>query len=391
MTVQDFAGFGAGGDDYFEIRRDDGSVLAASPSLHRPAGQLLASAGGAGGAGMRGGWLSDGRPARFFVERFQPKDDDHNEYRDLILIAASPTRQLRRSLFALGSVIAGVGALAMLVAALLLRVVLVRSLRPLDSLGRQVAEIPVSRLDQRLELAGQPDELLPLGASLNAWLDRMEASFERERRFSSHAAHELRTPLAELKAIAEIGVTWPDEANPERFREMISVVDELEALVAKLSLLASSDAGARPVRMEAVDLRATVEAAIEWETAAADERGIAIRREITDGDFQADAVLWGGILHNLIGNSVAHAPVGSEVTVVATPGFLRVSNPAPDLSPDDLERLFERFWRKDTSHRGDRHSGLGLSIVKASVTLLDGTVGARLSGGTLEMEAHWRH
>ncbi|MES2438322.1 MAG: ATP-binding protein [Verrucomicrobiota bacterium] len=392
LTVQDFAGFGSGGDDYFEIRRGDRSVMVASPSLKLPGAALMPEfeAPPHSEARLVSGTLADGRPARFFIQRFVPKDDDKREYHDLCLIAASPRRELLFSLWVLGSVIGGVGALVMALTVPVLRAVLTRGLRPLESLGRQVQGIPVSRLDQRLDLAGQPEELVPLGGSLNAWLGRMEASFERERRFSSHAAHELRTPLSELRMMAELGATWPDQATPERCAEMIKVVDELEALLEKLSLLARADAGSQPVELAEVDLAGTIATALDRFAPAASAKNLTIEPEVEAGPFRTDPVLWSTILQNLLGNAVSHAPAGSRIRLAASPSRLCVSNPAPDLDGRDLDKLFERFWRKDPSHRGESHSGLGLSIVRACVGLLGGTVQPALSGdGRFEVEIIW--
>ncbi|MES2923052.1 MAG: ATP-binding protein [Verrucomicrobiota bacterium] len=392
LTVQDFAGFGSGGEDYFEIRRGDGSVLVASPSMASAGIDLLGDPDLPPGeqADLRSGKLGDSRPARFYLQRFVPKDDDAAEYRDLHLIVASPTRELNNSLLVLASVIAGVGTLVLALSVPVLRAVLTRSLRPLESLGRQVREIPVSRLDQRLDLAGQPEELVPLGSSLNAWLGRMEASFERERRFSSHAAHELRTPLAELRIMADLGATWPDQATPERCGEMIKVINELESLLEKLSLLARADAGSQQVELAPLDLAASTGAAIERFTASATAKNLTLHHAVESGPFQTDPVLWSAILHNLLGNAVSHAPAGSTIRLAASPMRLHISNPAPDLDGRDLEKLFERFWRKDPSHRGEAHSGLGLSIVRACVGLLGGTIRPALADdGLFQVEIIW--
>lgn len=220
---------------------------------------------------------------------------------------------------------------------------------------------------------------MPVAESLNDWLGRLEASFERERRFSSHAAHELRTPLAELKSIAELGATWPEEATTGRCAEMVTVANELEALLDKLSLLARADAGRQPVQREAVDLAATIATAVSRLEGKAEQRGIRFDTRVEGGEFVTDPVLWGTILQNLLGNAVSHAPEGSTVKVDASSRRLAVTNPAPELEPADLEHLFERFWRKDESHNGDDHSGLGMSIVRACTTLLGGECRASLS------------
>ncbi len=392
LTVQNFAGFGSGGSDYFEVRRSNGLVLEASPSLRLSGVKLMPASRVPATSAARffSGTLADGRPARFFIQRLVPQDDKMRNYQDLHLFAASPTRDLRYNLMVLGSVIAGVGALVLVITVPLLRAVLARGLRPLDKLGRQVQELPPSRLDQRLDLAGQPEELVPLGSSLNAWLGRMEASFERERRFSSHAAHELRTPLAELRMVAELGATWPDQATPERCNEMIKVVDELEALLDRLSLLARADAGSLPIDPELVDLESSLATSWARFSIAAARKNLIFTKQIEIGTFQTDPILYSTILHNLLGNAVSHAPFGSKIHLIASPAKLIISNPAPDLDPHDLEKIFDRFWRKNSSHRAEAHSGLGLSIVQACVRLLNGTIRPSLDAeGILHVEILW--
>lgn len=392
LTVQDFAGFGSGGQDYFEIRRENGRVLAASPSLSPSTVKLQKDPDLPQGMNPRmfTGSLGDGRPARFYLQRFVPKDDEDHEHRDLYLIAASPMKTLQDSLLILGIVVAGVGTLVMVAIPPLLLFLLGRGLRPVAHLRDQVRAIPPSRLDMRLDLGGQPEELQPLGASLNEWLGRLEESFERERRFSSHAAHELRTPLAELKMMAEIGATWPDQATPERCAEMIKVTDELEALLEKLSLLARADSGNLPVQIEPVDLEKSISTMVERFSSKAMERGLVIEPVIKEGEFRSDPVLWSAILQNLIGNAVSHAPRGSVIRIEASPEGVTTINPAPDLKKEDLSRLFERFWRKNQSHRGESHSGLGLSIIRACVGLLGGASNLSLGeGNELRVEIQW--
>ena len=133
------------------------------------------------------------------------------------------------------------------------------------------------------------------------------------------------------------------------------------------------------MQREAIDLAATVATAISRIEPKAEQRHLRLDSRVSAAPFTSDPVLWGAILQNLLGNAVAHAPEGSEVVIEAAPGRLVVSNPAPGLNEEDLERLFERFWRKDASRTGYGHSGLGLSIVKACVALLGGECRATLS------------
>lgn len=394
LTVQDFAGFGQGGHDYFEIRRMGGALFLQSPSL---ANHLTGSPGIGHNAASAGdeptlvsGKLGDGSSARFYLQRFYPKDDALSEHKDLFLIVASPTQSMQVQLTLLASVLTIAGTVALLLMVPLIRLGLNKGLRPLDCLTDDIGRIQPENLHQRIETTKLPHELKVVADRLNEWIGRLEASFDRERRFSSHAAHELRTPIAEMRAIAEIGTMWRDEATPERCAEMLAITGELEQLLDKLSLLARADAGRQPVAREPVNLKSSIEATVLRFESIAKKRGVQWIIQIEGEWIETDPVLWATIHQNLIGNAFAHAPEGSLITIEASPGRIAVCNPAPDLSETDVERMFERFWRKDNSARDQGHSGLGLSIVKACANLLGGTCSAECApSGQLRVSVHW--
>lgn len=320
-----------------------------------------------------------GKPARFHLRRFIPKDDDDREFRDLYLVLGTSTADLHAQLRLLHTIMLVAGALAILATVLIVRFSVRSGLKPLDTLTQDLSAIPPDRLERRLEISHLPAELKPVGQSLNDWLQRLEASFERERRFSSHAAHELRTPLAELRAMAELGTMFPEEATQERCAEILTVSDELSTLLERLSLLARTEAGRQPISHEPLNLHTAIDLAIDRVRSQAESRGIRFETEVDATPFSSDPVLWGTILQNLIANAAAYAPAGSVVNIRATPGKFSITNPAPDLTPTDVGRLFERFWRKDAARSERDHSGLGLSIVLASVKALGGQCVATLS------------
>ncbi|MCW1885097.1 ATP-binding protein [Luteolibacter flavescens] len=383
LTVQDFAGFGKEGNDYFEIRRMSGKRFMRSPSLisdQKDIGNFADIKKPTDDEPrIREGKFANGKAAHFYVQRFYPKDDKKKLHQDLYLIVASPTGSMDLQFALLTTVLAIAGTAALFLMVPIIRLGLGRGLKPLNQLAADVGRIQPEKLDQRLEVKRLPAELIPVAERLNEWLGRLEASFDRERRFSSHAAHELRTPLAELKSMAELGAMWPEEATSERCAEMVTVANELEALLEKLSLLARADAGRQPVQREPIDLEATLATAVSRVEARATQRRLRVDTRVSPGSFTSDPILWSTILQNLLGNAVSHAPEGSDIVVEASPRNLAVSNPAPGLSEEDLDRLFERFWRKDESRSGYGHSGLGLSIVKACVTLLGGECRASLT------------
>lgn len=392
LTVQDFAGFGRKGNDYFQIRRLDGSLFLRSPSLkgskatgferiRQPDGDLGV---------LLDGKLDGGQSARYYVQRIYPKDDKKDRFQDLYLIVASPTSSLQGQLGLLASVLALAGAVALLLMVPLIRVGLRSGLKPLKQFSNEINAIKPDDLSKRLAVNRLPLELVPVADGLNEWLARLEESFERERRFTSHAAHELRTPLAELKTIAELGAMAVEEATPGKFAEVVEVADELTHLLEKLALLSRADAGRLPVRLEEVDLHLVMDSAIARVAASAAERNLSWHREITPGSIQTDPMLYSTVVQNLLGNAVSHAPRGAEIQIVADASELIVRNLAPDLNDDDLRHLQERFWRKNESRSGYGHSGLGLAIVNSYVALLNGKTQLSLtSEGVLEVRVYW--
>lgn len=392
LTVQDFAGFGSGGKDYFEIRRLSGERFLRSPSLDAFPDGLWSpkSHPPPGNDGLlRGGVFSDGRSARFYIQRFYPKDDSQKEHQDLYLIVASPDGGMRAQLAGLAMILGIAGAAALLLLIPAIRIGLARGLKPLDRLAADVVEIAPDNLRMRLEPGRYPEELAPVAARLNEWIGRLEATLERERRFSAHAAHELRTPLAELRAMADLGATWPDEATPDLCREMIGVIAELETLLEKLTLLARTEAGRYACQPEEIDLARSISQAIARHERRAGERRIKLVTEITPGPFRADPVLWNAILQNLVGNAVSHSLEGSDVIITASPAGLSVANPAPGLAAEDIDLMFEPFWRSDRARTDHEHAGLGLSIVKACAGLMGAHGFSRLEDGMLHVGVRW--
>ena len=400
LNVREFAGFGAPGlGDFFVIRDKDGTVLERSPSLEFSDLPDFA-AETCGPAGFVNVVLPDGGPGRAYWKTFQPLEDDVDKrigqpyrdalerYRDLRIVVASSTAALRATLRTAALTIAAVAVAGLLVTLVLFHRVVGAAFRPLDRVAAEVTKIDVQRLERRLPVADLPVELQGIVTKLNELLGRLEVSFARERRFTSDAAHELRTPLAELKAVTELVARWPGEFTASHGEEMTRAIVELEALLEKLSQLARADAAVE-IKLEPVDLPATLREGLAKFGTEIAGKNLHIDRQVTDGPFTTDPVLWRAIVTNLLGNSVAYAPDGTTVAVRATPHSFSVSNEAPDLDPGDVEFLFDRFWRKSSSRTQREHSGLGLSVVKASVELLGGSCRAALDDGKLTISVHW--
>jgi signal transduction histidine kinase len=286
-------------------------------------------------------------------------------------------------------------ALGLVAAALLLLVPFVitraarRALRPLDRFADRVAAIDAQSLASPVAaLSDMPDELQPIAAKLNDLLARLHGSFERERRFSADVAHELRTPLAELRAIAEVALRFPPEpdARTTAFEDVRDAVAQMERLVTSLRTLAACEGGSQAVAAAPVDVGQLAERTWARFAARAQERSLSVVAAAPAGlVIETDPVLLESVLGNLFSNAIEHAPRGGRIewSVAGAAGRVTISvaNTNPGLAPEDVAHVFEPFWRKDPARTGGVHSGLGLALAEAFAALL----AARL---TLALEGH---
>jgi two-component system sensor histidine kinase QseC len=250
-------------------------------------------------------------------------------------------------------------------------------------LGEQATLIDAGSLATRF--AGDlPVELQPIADRLNALLARLELSFERERRYSADLAHELRTPLAELQSLAENALKWPQERDPATDHETLAITREMELLVSRMLSLARGEQGQIPAQSQTLVLAQSVRTAWVPFSARASARGLCPTFLIDENIVvRADPLLLRSILGNLFENAVDYASKDAAITVIGTiqagQVVLSVSNAAGTLTEDDLARLFERFWRKESSRTGSgNHTGLGLPLARTFAEAMGWTLTASL-------------
>ena len=271
-----------------------------------------------------------------------------------------------------------------------------RSLRPVavltEAAGRMAAD--GGRLGGRLPSDFETrDELTDLAETFNGLLGRLEASVERERRFTSNAAHELLTPLATLRSEAEVALRR--EREPEAYREtlgrVVEDVAEMTGTVQGLLQLARAESLARPSDAR-LDVGELVTQRVERVRTEAASRGITLTADVAaDVRLAAEAAPLAEVVDNLLGNAVKYTPEGGHVAVTLRHGAdggtcsgtarLEVRDTGPGFDEATCERLFDRFFRADTPEvQAESGSGLGLAIVKAIVEGYGGTVGCASPG-----------
>lgn len=386
--------------EYFQLWLRNGPALERSRSLGNrdlprwkgPPNQPL----------LRDVTLPDGRRGRQVEISYQPwsealeKAEESKVAGDgpMVTLAVAHTREDLDELLASVRLALTLVVVALLAGtALLVKAVVRVALGPLDSLADRLEGMDADSLGP-LPAADAPAELAPVVQHLNGLLARLDASFLRERSFSAHLAHELRTPLAELRALTEVTLKWPGDANVgdadaglEALREIQGIGLQMERVVVNLLALARCDGGQHTVWPS--EVRLCEMAASCWETCApeAEDKGMALQLEIPETlTVVTDAEKLALILANLVSNAVAHGRPGSRVTCSATTGAagfaLRVGNFTDVLTAEDLPRICDRFWSKGS---GGGHAGLGLALVAALCELLAFTHEARLADGWFEI------
>jgi two-component system, OmpR family, sensor kinase len=280
------------------------------------------------------------------------------------------------------------------------------SLRPLVEIEQTARAIAAGDLTRRVPDRDPRTEVGRLGRALNTMLAQIESAFgaraaseasarrseDRMRRFVADASHELRTPLTTIRGFAELyrqgGLRDPAELD-RLMRRIEDQAARMGLLVEDLLLLARLDQQ-RPLDRGPVDLLALTSEAVNDARAVAPDRRIELVLGDDDGDQGAALVVLGDeqrlrqVLANLVNNALTHTPAGSPVEVRVGGVFLdgrpgaavEVVDHGPGLTPEQAERVFERFYRADPARsHADGGTGLGLSIVAALVAVHGGTVG----------------
>ena len=241
-----------------------------------------------------------------------------------------------------------------------------RGLRPVREIAREVQQRRADSLAP-LSTADAPAELQPLLASMNDLFERIERALEHERRMTADAAHELRTPLAALRAQWEAAQLAAGDAERAQAHARIGEgIDRLSRLVSQLLALASAESGSRPVFTEAVDWHRVAERALSDCLPLLDGTGTEVTVSWPERSaplpLTGDESLLATLVRNLVDNAVRYSPPRSLVTVRFAADSLVVEDRGPGLPEAQLARLGDRFYRP--AGQAQSGTGLGISIVQ---------------------------
>ncbi len=251
-----------------------------------------------------------------------------------------------------------------------------RSLRPVTAMAAQAAAIGEQNLHERLPESGG-DELIGLARVFNGLLNRLELSFDRQRRFIADASHELRTPTAVVRTEADVTLSR-DHRDEDDYRGSVTIIRDaaqrLTRIVDDLFLLSRADSGHLVARPEPLYFEEVVDSTVRSLRSLAQQRGVELSlSRLEESPVVGDADLLGRLVTNLIDNAIKHAPAGTTVdaslSTSRTEATLSVVDHGAGIPVTEHERIFERFVRLDASRsRSDASAtsgaGLGLAIAR---------------------------
>lgn len=264
-----------------------------------------------------------------------------------------------------------------------------RALRPIDYITKTARDISRSHLSKRLQMPKTEDEVGRLSTTFNEMLDRLEASFKKERQFTSDASHELRTPVAIISAQAEQGLALlKSRQNKECADAFMSIQAEcrkMSYLISQLLMLNKSDEGKYELNLETLDLNLiTEEVANEFKSLSSRKEIKIIFNSQDNILINADQTLITRMLINLVDNATRYTSSGGTVEISLLKendyAVIKVSDTGKGIEKKDIDHIFDRFYQANEARNG-LGSGLGLSIVKWIVQVHKGEVSVESEPG----------
>jgi heavy metal sensor kinase len=372
-------------EHYLEVLTPEGTVLYRNDRLVNEAlGGAPLPAEGIGGYSERSGTLRDGTRVVMVSRRHSL------EGRPLLIRLAHSEEPVWRTLKEFLAAAALIFPLMMGAAAFAGHRMSQRILAPVERMASRAGEITASRLNERLPVNGTGDELDHLAEVFNQALTRLDDAFHQLKQFTSDASHDLRTPLAALRSIGEVGLAR--NGTREEFRELVgSMLEEvarLTRLIDELLLIARGDAGAIQLKYSRVNVLDLARETVALLEPLAEEKR---QRLVVEGDeqatVQADAVFLRQALINVLDNAIKYSPPGATTRLRVEKKSphsvtIAVRDAGPGIAAEHAARIFDRFYRVDQGRSRDAGGfGLGLSIAQWAVEAHGGQISMSSSEG----------
>lgn len=257
---------------------------------------------------------------------------------------------------------------------------------PLRYVSNKIRSVDSNQLNLRLDSGQVPVELAELVSSFNDMIERMEDVFHQLTDYSADIAHELRTPITNITTQTQV-VLNQARSNDEYREILYSNLEEYERMakmVNDLLMLAKTDNGLHKPTFTQVDLCQEIHELFEYFEALSDERKVALRLEGACQLIAGDREMIRRTLNNLVSNAIRHTAENGTVSISLRDAeeevVISITNPGPDIPPQHLARLFDRFYRADPSRQGEG-IGLGLAIAKSIIEIHDGAISVSSNDG----------
>lgn len=269
----------------------------------------------------------------------------------------------------------------LLLAALGSRILAKDALKPIADITRTAKNIKDGDMSQRIDTSGiyAKDEVGELATTFNGMIDEIEVSMKREKRFTSDASHELRTPVSVISACVDEALNTNDETILKENLEMIqSENKKMTKIISQLLMLSRGYEGRLQFEPETIELKDMAASVAEVAGFEASKRNIIISNNVDEGVMiTADQSLYTQVLMNIVGNAVKYGKDNGHVDISSDRDddfvWTVIKDDGIGIAKEDLEHIFERFYRADTA-RDRNGSGLGLSIVKWIVEMHKGEI-----------------
>ena len=335
--------------------------------------------------------LWDGRSARLISQVVSPpRDDPAMEPVRIQLVVGRDLVEFDRTLARVRGLLLKTG--AGLIGAMLLaaRFIIRRSVRPVNALAEQIGSMAIDDSSRRFGLPGAPDELQPVVGRLNALMDRVGAAIEHERQFASHAAHELRNPLAAIRCSVEVALSRT--RRPEEYEATLESIWQsqqgMQRMVDNLLLLARLESGHQRTEfpVETVSLGRLLRRSWRDCVDQAEEKQLRVAWQVDEsgGDTIMVPSLFGNLVRNLFENAVNYTPAGGQIGIEAKVSggqcLFCVTNTNPGLTGGQVAESFSPFWRADPNASGHRgNAGIGLALCRRIAETLGGRIRGSLT------------
>ncbi len=258
-----------------------------------------------------------------------------------------------------------------------------QGIRPVEEIARTARRITSTHLNERIATAGYPSELASLAHTFNRMLDGLEDSFERISRFSADIAHDLRTPVNNIRGEAEVALARGRTIHEyrEALESSLEEAVHLSDLISNLLFLARTESPLTHLQLDRLDVTRLLEGVRDYYDASASDAGVMLTSATGSAPVFAalDRALMQRAIGNLVSNAVLHTPEGGRVAITGRAQgdhvLIEITDTGVGIPPEALPRVFDRFFRVDPSRsKTSGGTGLGLSIVQGIMQLHHGSV-----------------